>query len=740
MNNNHKIQNKIELLAPAGSLDALKVALYAGADAVYISGKSFGARAFAKNFTNEEIKEAVRFAHVFRKKVYVTINTLLYNEEFNELSEYLDFLYQTCVDALIVQDLGVLHFIKEKYPDFIVHASTQMSIYNEIGISNLKKLGVSRAILARELQIEKVKELSNLGLETEIFVHGALCYAYSGNCLMSYAIGKRSGNRGACAQPCRKTYSLIENGKKIIDKQSIISMKDLNTLESLDEILKSNVTSLKIEGRMKSLEYVYTIVSLYRKKIDAYYNNIKFNLSNKDLKDILVTFNRGFTKGYLFNDLNINRTTKTSVNHLGIKIGKVAKVEGKKITINLTDDLCFNDGIRFKGLNETGAYVNEMYLNNVLVKKAKSGSKITLILNIPCKVNDDVYKTVDSNLVSMANNIVKNFDKKVPITFHIKISYNNPISLSAICCGFTVTVCSDTLTEVAKNPLPVCRIKEQLSKLNDTLFSLDDAIVDYDNIAFFTIKQINELRRKAVSKLELSLINNVERNNLPLVFDKQNVNDSKQNINIEAVVFNKKQKEICLNNDIKTVYYKETYANRFAKTVNDNSMIHNLGELNLERKNLVPSIYMNIINNESVKILEKLGIKKTYLSSELEIDQLSGFNDSNLELGYFIYGKEDLMVSNQCFIASSKGYDHKKCNECLKNKYKLIDEYNNEFDVMTDFENCDIRILNYQKRNCISQVNKLIELGINNFLLIFTNETEEEIVKVINDMKKAIKN
>ena len=169
-------------------------------------------------------------------------------------------------------------------------------------------------------------------------------------------------------------------------------------------------------------------------------------------------------------------------------------------------------------------------------------------------------------------------------------------------------------------------------------------------------------------------------------------------------------------------------------------MIHNLGELNLECNNLVPSIYMNIINNESVKLLEKLGIKKTYLSCELEIDQLSSFNDSNLELGYFIYGKEDLMVSNQCFIASSKGYDHKKCNECLKNKYKLIDEYNNEFDVMTDFENCDIRILNYQKRNCISQVNKLIELGINNFLLIFTNETEEEMVKVINDMKKAIKN
>lgn len=738
MNYNH--HKKIELLAPAGSFDAFKVAIYAGADAVYISGKSFGARAFAPNFTNEEIKEAVKYAHIFGKKVYVTINTLIYNEEFEELDQYLDFLYNSYVDALIVQDLGVLHYIKEKYPDFIVHASTQMSIYNETGIINLKKLGVSRAILARELPIEKVKELSSLGLETEIFVHGALCYAYSGNCLMSYAIGKRSGNRGACAQPCRKKYSLLENDKEIIKNQNIISMKDLNTLEYLDEILTSNVSSLKIEGRMKSLEYVYTVVSLYRKKIDAFYNKLQFNPSNKDIKNMLVTFNRGFTKGYLLNDLNINRTTKTYVNHLGIKIGKVIKTEGKRITIKINDDLSFNDGIRFKGSSETGAYVNEMYLNNKLVKFAPSGSKVTLILNTPCKINDDVYKTVDNFLVNKANEIVKNFNKKEFIDLNIRIKLNEPITLIAKIKDIDISIKGTTLSEIAKNPLSHDRIKDQLSKLNDTLFTLNTCLIDYDNLAFFTIKELNDLRRKAVSELEEKLIRNVERIYLPIPFSTLTECCENKNLNIEAVVFTKTQKDICNENGIMNVYYKDTYANRFSDYIKDNMMIHNIGQFVENMENLIPSIYMNIINDESLKLLAKLDIKKAYLSSELNIEQLSNFTKSNIELGFFIYGKEDLMVSNQCFIASSKGYDHKKCNECLKNKYTLIDEYKNEFEIMTDYQNCDVRILNYQKRNLISNLDKLVQYGISNFLLIFTNETKEEMVKIINEIKKAIKN
>ena len=264
---------KIELLAPAGSLEALKVAIASGADAVYISGKSFGARAFATNFTNDEIKKAVLYAHMFERKIYVTINTIVFDDEFEELSRYIDFLYEACVDAIIVQDLGVLHLIKAKYPDFLVHASTQMSIYNEQGIENLKKLGISRAILARETNIGTVRKLSSLGMEIEIFIHGALCYSYSGNCLMSYVHGGRSGNRGACAQPCRKKYSLFENNKLIVDKKSILSMKDLQTINDLDKIIDSGVKSLKIEGRMKSLEYVKNVVATYRKKIDEYYSD-----------------------------------------------------------------------------------------------------------------------------------------------------------------------------------------------------------------------------------------------------------------------------------------------------------------------------------------------------------------------------------------------------------------------------------------------------------------------------------
>lgn len=727
----------IELLAPAGSFDAFLVAIASGADAVYISGKSFGARAFAPNFTNEEIKEAVRYAHVFNKKVYVTINTLIYNNELDELSTYIDYLYQIKVDAIIVQDLGVVNLVKKLHPDFIVHASTQMSIYNETGIKNLQRLGVSRAILAREVSIDKVRELTKLGSEIEIFVHGALCYAYSGNCLMSYAIGKRSGNRGACAQPCRKKYTLIENDKPLIKSKSIISMKDLSVINNLDEIIESGVTSLKIEGRMKSLEYVKTIVSLYRKKIDEYYSKKFTPITQAEEKKIKVTFNRGFTKGYLLNEHNINRTDYNNVNHQGIIIGKVIAKNNKKVTINLSEDLSFNDGIRFKGQTEVGAYVNEMFLNNKLVKFAPKNNLVTLVLNTPCNVGDTVYKTVDSILQNEAKEIVKSFPLKKEISISVSIKHNEPLYIELTCEDKKVTCETITLKDVAINPLDVERIKTQLSKLNDTLFVSKKINVDFDNKAFFTIKDLNELRRLGVMKLEEALISNVERLTTQTDLNIKELH-SQDNIEIDVVVNNKSQYNACQDLGVNNIYYKDSYSDRFATTLNENGIIHNLGQFIDHEDKYLPSIYMNIINDESIELLNKLGFTKTYLSSELEIEDVKSIRKDLLDLGYFVYGKEDLMVSNQCFIASSLGYDHKKCSSCIKNKYELIDEFNNTFPVLTDIKNCDVRILNYETRNEIFNIKRLINYGIKRVLLIFTTETKEEVEKIVKLTKREI--
>ena len=263
---------RVELLAPAKDLYTAKVAIEAGANAVYLGGKSFGARFFATNLENEDLKEAVLFAHTRGAKVYVTVNTIVYQSEWNQLIEYLDYLSKIDVDAIIVQDLGVLYYVRSKYPHMEVHASTQMNIYNERGLEILNHLGVKRVVLARETSLEMIKKLKNQEIELEVFVHGALCFCASGNCLMSYAIGNRSGNRGKCAQPCRKTYTLYENQTKISATAALMSMKDLCTIQEIDKLIEAGITSFKIEGRMKSAEYVYTTVKAYKKAIDAYYD------------------------------------------------------------------------------------------------------------------------------------------------------------------------------------------------------------------------------------------------------------------------------------------------------------------------------------------------------------------------------------------------------------------------------------------------------------------------------------
>ena len=329
----------MEILAPCGNIEILKAAIQAGCDAVYISGKNFGARKFAPNFTNEEIIEAVRYAHLRCVKVYVTINTIVYDHEFNELDSYLKFLDEILVDAVIVQDLGVVHYIRKNYPNIIIHASTQMNVHNVIGAKKLLELGIKRVVLARETDIDTVKEIISTGIEVEVFAHGALCYSYSGQCLMSYSIGGRSGNRGECAQPCRKKYTLYENGEKISNECSLLSMKDLNTLDYVKELFNLGVTSLKIEGRMKSISYVTSVVKIYKNHL----NNI---IKSDDLKKLSLTFNRDFVKGYLFNNKNHDMTNTNSVNHQGVVIGKVLSVNKYGMELILDDELEVNDGIR----------------------------------------------------------------------------------------------------------------------------------------------------------------------------------------------------------------------------------------------------------------------------------------------------------------------------------------------------------------------------------------------------------
>ena len=283
------IVKKIELLAPAGNMECLKAAVQAGCDAVYFGGIKFGARAFSKNFTDSEIIEAINYCHLYGVKAYITVNTLIYDNEVDGFIKYIEFIHKNNVDAIIIQDLGMFDLIRRTFPNLEIHASTQMHIHNLDGTKLMEDLGMKRVVLARETSLSEISYIKeNSNIELEIFIHGALCISYSGQCLMSKMIGGRSGNRGTCAGSCRLPYELVEhkNGPRLNKEDYVLSMKDLNSLEHLQELLKIGVDSLKIEGRMKRPEYVYLVTSIYRKAIDTFYKFGSVNITGKEIKEL----------------------------------------------------------------------------------------------------------------------------------------------------------------------------------------------------------------------------------------------------------------------------------------------------------------------------------------------------------------------------------------------------------------------------------------------------------------------
>jgi putative protease len=325
----------IELLAPAGSKEAFYAAVNNGADAVYLGGKIFNARQFANNFSNEDLKEIIAYAHFHGVKVYITVNTLIADTEIKDLLEYLVFLRNSGVDAIITQDLGVAKLVKEYIPDLELHASTQMTIHNSPGVQFLKEQGFKRVVLSRECSLEDIKNIHKEDkTELEVFIHGALCICYSGQCYMSSMIGGRSGNRGKCAQPCRLGYELMnDQGQKLTDEsfgKHLLSPKDLNTSEFLIELLEAGVTSLKIEGRMKRPEYVATVVRIYRQILDQYYAHEPISLTDENKRDLKQIFNRDFTSGYFIKNQGADLMSYKKPNNRGIFLGRVQETFPQK--------------------------------------------------------------------------------------------------------------------------------------------------------------------------------------------------------------------------------------------------------------------------------------------------------------------------------------------------------------------------------------------------------------------------
>ena len=483
-----------ELLSPAGNMECLKAAIDNGADAVYLGGKLFGARKFASNFDIEELKEAVCYSHLYGVKVYVTVNTIIYEDEIEEFMNYIDYLYNIHVDALIMQDIGMIYLVRKRYPNFEINASTQIHNHNNEGIKLLKELGVKKVVLDRELSLDEIESLDN-SIEKEVFIHGALCNSYSGCCLISSMNGGRSGNRGECVQSCRLPYKLIRNDSYVDSSNKyLLSTKELNTIDNFDKLMKSSVSSFKIEGRMKSPSYVGYVTRIYRKLIDCYNSGSKPIVNKEEYDNLKILFNRNFTSGYLFNDKVMN---VSSSNHQGLEIGNVIEVTSKKIKIKLSNNLYQEDGIRFKE-STLGMIVNFIYNeNDMLISKGNAGEIIYIDNKVGLKNNDAVLKT---SSIYLEKEILNSAEKKILIDVDINIEDNR---LSVIFSDNDGNKVSDSI-EISKainRPTSKEEIIEKISKLGSTPFVINNLSININNNIFDSMKLHNEHRRKLCDKL-----------------------------------------------------------------------------------------------------------------------------------------------------------------------------------------------------------------------------------------------
>ncbi len=494
------LKKKIELLAPAGSMDALIAAVENGADAVYLALKRFGARAFAANFSHDELLEALKYAHLRDVKVYVTLNTMLYEQEITNVLKEVDFLYDNGVDGLIVSDIGLIDILRNCYPDIEIHVSTQAHIHDLKGAMKMKELGVDRIVIARESDLDTIRAISSLDIDTEVFVHGALCVSYSGQCLMGSILHQRSGNRGICSQCCRMRYRLHDKTKDIdvkTDGQYLLSPKDLNLIDLVPDLIEAGVTSFKIEGRMKRSAYVALVTRTYREAIDAYYAKKEYKISERRLRDLKVLFNRGFTKGYQSEDEDIIGSKRP--NHIGIEVGEVIDQKKDRIYIRFSEDIRQNDGLRIiDGDQEHGLVAKKIYKRDLLQNMAHKGEIVAFDYRDKIKKGSKVYLTSDEHLMK---EILSKEPKKIPIDIYYEAKEGSRLYLRVDDGKNTIERYGPIMEKAQNRPTDKDTIIRQLSKLGDTIYEVREIKGELDEV-FIPISKINELRREILSDLD----------------------------------------------------------------------------------------------------------------------------------------------------------------------------------------------------------------------------------------------
>lgn len=681
-----------ELLSPVGDFECLKSAVQNGANSVYLGAGNFNARARATNFDNSELIKAIKYAKLRNVAVHLTLNTLIKNEEFEDAVKLAVTAYNSGVDAIIIQDLGLAKYLLKNYPQIPLHASTQMTVHNLEGVRQLKKMGFERVVLSRELSIKEIEEIRKEvnDVELEVFIHGALCISYSGQCLLSSMIGGRSGNRGLCAQPCRLPYELLTEDGKRLDKGYLLSPRDNLGIEYLPELIKSGVDSFKIEGRMKTPTYVGTVTKIYRKYIDFVIQNI--NLENSvlrekiqkmlneknektalsDKEELTQVFNRGgFETGHFSPSPNKKLIYKEKPNNMGIYLGTVMSFNENKghIKLKLEDSISVGDKI---SINNESYTVSELMIDNKNFEKKNKGEIVKIgRMKGDIRIGAKIYR-IESSLLN--KNIYptfkedKNF-RKVKLNAKMNVLSSSPITLKVwsnegFYRGLECEIVSDIIPDIAVNrPITKEDIIKQLSKTGATEFEFENIEVNLENGLFIPkMSMLNDLRRNALEKLE------------NLVLEKFT-----HKLNFEKI-----------EKDLKTLSNSE------------NQDIEMLNVKNFDMTRITDNLYQNL--NDT----------KDYLSKN-KISIL--FNNIDLKFDYTKLQKIDRVYIPYKFFVNNK---YSECIKDISSKFKIY--------VVMPYIMQDSM---YKKDRLINNLKKIIEnYNVNGFVI--SNICQIEILKDFN--------
>ena len=780
-----------ELLAPVGSMDHLKVAINAGASAVYLSGKNYGARKYAENFTIDEIEEALDIAHLHNVKVYVTVNTLIKERELESVMNYVSKLYALGVDAVLVQDLGLVELINKHLPDLRIHASTQMTCENQLKLDYLESKGIRRVVLPREMRKEEIENLKT-NMELEVFVHGALCYSYSGQCLMSSFKGGRSGNRGTCAQPCRQKYK-IQGIKK---QDYYLSPCDLNLFNHLKEISNMNIRSIKIEGRMRSKEYLAIVVSNYRKAL----NKLKSGKTSTS-EEINLVFNRGFSEGQF-----LSRSQRSiRAGHIGLKVGRAISSGKNQIAIRLDDSITTipekGDGLLIvKNDNDYGFEISQdplittlnhyMKGKNKPVKDLTRKNKVLIVKkvwqnrNADFNLNEsDVYLTKRNKLTKKVREIENKgssyVKSKLILTFSLKNKF--PILKARLTLAnrkeiFTEVIGDTPFEKPLKKSVSADTIKNQLSKLDRFPFEITQININYDGTLFTPISKINELRRNLFEKLENEVANSYKHKNKPIRLDKtenilkgeevnfsfytnnlnhlRNITGVKrvyleippqddslvleyENYNLNYMInFIRKAVEISYGKEYELIWkWPDITHDKLIKALNKvrgilNKMNCSIPVMSANFNGEYGPYSMNITNSESIACLEDYRILT--ISPELrksDYEDIIKYTKNPEKVEILVQGSVELMKSRYKILYGNE----------VKSDYEnyLIDNENNKYPIHKSISGEELIIFDTSELSLLGEINHLRNIGFCNFS-IDGRYRDDDYFKIVDVYKNAL--